>query len=185
MPTARYNISGIDNVELILGKTEDVLHRLGYKPDAMVLDPPRAGCRPEALTGLSRLATPRVAYVSCDAETLARDLRLLCDDGYRLKEIRSVGHVSPNPPRRVRSDLGSIIGSPCLGRWSWRRVPPGGVSCSKTWECTFRWEHPAINEVIRPGEGPLEAVERLSEEKARAVAVGRDSWICNRGRTAW
>ena len=171
---ARYNISGIDNVELILGKTEDVLHRLGYKPDAMVLDPPRVGCRPEALTGLSRLATPRVAYVSCDAETLARDLRLLCDDGYRLKEIVPLDMF----PQTHHVECVAILEhhrEPVPGPLVLASSSPRRRELLQDLGMQFQVEHPAINEVMRPGEGPLEAVERFSEEKARAVAVGRDS----------
>lgn len=52
--------------------------------DAIVLDPPRAGVVPAALTALLTLAAPKVVYVSCDPATLARDARLLCDNGYRL-----------------------------------------------------------------------------------------------------
>ena len=84
---ARENAAGLDNVEFLLGKTEDVLSRLTESPDAVVLDPPRAGCQPVALESLVRLAPKRVAYVSCDAETLARDLKFLCQEAYSLEKV--------------------------------------------------------------------------------------------------
>ena len=84
---ARHNAAAAENIEFILGKTEDVLRDMTDKVDAVVLDPPRAGCQPQALTSLIRLATAKVAYVSCDAETLARDLRILCDGGYNLERV--------------------------------------------------------------------------------------------------
>ena len=84
---ARENAAGLDNVEFLLGKTEDVLSRLTESPDAVVLDPPRAGCQPVALQSLVRLAPKRVAYVSCDAETLARDLKFLCQEAYVLEKV--------------------------------------------------------------------------------------------------
>jgi 23S rRNA (uracil1939-C5)-methyltransferase len=77
---ARENTKGLTNVEFVLGKTEEVLAQLQERPDAAVLDPPRAGCQPAALRALVQLAPSRVAYVSCDPETLARDLKYLCGD---------------------------------------------------------------------------------------------------------
>ena len=84
---ARENAAGLHNVEFLLGKTEDVLAGLGQKPDVVILDPPRAGCQPQALRSLVELAPPRVAYVSCDPETLARDLKLLCQGSYDLQLV--------------------------------------------------------------------------------------------------
>ena len=47
----------------------------------------RAGCQPVALESLVRLAPKRVAYVSCDAESLARDLKFLCREAYVLEKV--------------------------------------------------------------------------------------------------
>ena len=63
---AKENIKDLGNVELALGKTEAVLGTLEERPDAVVLDPPRAGCQEGALEGLLRLLPPKIAYVSCD-----------------------------------------------------------------------------------------------------------------------
>lgn len=52
--------------------------------DAIVLDPPRAGVAPAALTALLTFAAPKIVYVSCDPATLARDTQILCTNGYRL-----------------------------------------------------------------------------------------------------
>ena len=81
---ARENAAGIDNLEFLVGRTEDVLRSLDPPPDAVVLDPPRAGCHPLALERLAQLGPRRVAYVSCDVETLARDLKILCDGPFSL-----------------------------------------------------------------------------------------------------
>ena len=58
--------------------------------DAVVLDPPRAGAQ-EQVRALAGSAVRRIAYVSCNPATFARDARLLADGGYVLEWIRPVG----------------------------------------------------------------------------------------------
>lgn len=77
--------------------TEGVLERvLGAmrsprdRPDVVLVDPPRTGCLPGALSEIQRLAPRTFVYVSCDPSTLARDLRIMCDNGYRLESVQPV-----------------------------------------------------------------------------------------------
>jgi 23S rRNA (uracil1939-C5)-methyltransferase len=56
-------------------------------PAAVVVDPPRAGLEPQALSQLISFAAPRIVYVSCDPATLARDLAQLCAKMYKVQEI--------------------------------------------------------------------------------------------------
>ena len=58
--------------------------------DAVVLDPPRAGAEQQA-SALAASSVQRIAYVSCNPATFARDAKLLADGGYRLGWIRPVG----------------------------------------------------------------------------------------------
>jgi 23S rRNA (uracil1939-C5)-methyltransferase len=58
--------------------------------DAIVLDPPRAGAK-EQIPLLAASAVPRIAYVSCNPATFARDAKLLIDGGCRLDWIQPVG----------------------------------------------------------------------------------------------
>jgi 23S rRNA (uracil1939-C5)-methyltransferase len=60
------------------------------KFEAVVLDPPRAGAF-EQVTQIAASTVPRVAYVSCNPATFARDAKLLVDGGYRLDWVRPVG----------------------------------------------------------------------------------------------
>jgi 23S rRNA (uracil1939-C5)-methyltransferase len=60
------------------------------RPDLIVMDPPRAGVGAEVCALLNRLQTPEIVYVSCDPVTLARDLALLVEGGYRLAELHLV-----------------------------------------------------------------------------------------------
>ena len=82
---------GIANCEFRTGKVERILYRYlaqGIRAHVAVLDPPRAGCRPQALEALAKMRVPRLVYVSCSPPTLARDLRLLADLGYRVENVQ-------------------------------------------------------------------------------------------------
>ncbi len=108
MEDARKNAerNGIDNVEFIEGKAEEILPAFcggemtqsgsdpglvaSVFPDVVVVDPPRKGCEEKLLRTVLTAAPARVVYVSCDPATLARDARILCDGGYRLTRVRPV-----------------------------------------------------------------------------------------------
>ena len=90
---ARQNaeINGITNAEFYVGKAEEVILRDDFeKPDVVVVDPPRKGCDEICLDTILRMQPERIVYVSCDSATLARDLKLLCDGGYRLRKVQPV-----------------------------------------------------------------------------------------------
>lgn len=58
------------------------------EPDVVVTDPPRAGMHPKAVQGLCELHARRIVYVSCKPASLARDAKMLCEEGpYRLTEV--------------------------------------------------------------------------------------------------
>jgi len=69
---------------------ESYLQRRGIeRPDTIVLDPPRTGLSREAMSGILGLKPPRVVYLSCDAATLARDVKRFAEAAYRLDHIES------------------------------------------------------------------------------------------------
>jgi 23S rRNA (uracil1939-C5)-methyltransferase len=78
-------------VGYLQGKVEEVLRqvRLG-RHQAVVLDPPRAGCEPAALAELIRLGPERIVYVSCEPSTHVRDLAGLVRGGYRVRRAAIV-----------------------------------------------------------------------------------------------
>ena len=78
-------------VEYLPGKVETELRgvRLG-RHQAVILDPPRAGCEPAALAELIRLGAERLVYVSCEPSTHARDLVGLVRGGYRVRRAAIV-----------------------------------------------------------------------------------------------
>ncbi len=81
------NLDEFDNVSLYEGAVERVLPRLDAKPDAVILDPPRAGLHPKALGALLEKKPHQVAYISCDPATLARDLGQIIGAGYHLVRL--------------------------------------------------------------------------------------------------
>ena len=83
-------INGIVNAVYICGKAEEELPRLDIKADVAILDPPRAGCRPELLKAVASAGVKRIVYVSCDPATMGRDLKELIKLGYRLDETTPV-----------------------------------------------------------------------------------------------
>src|ERR1035438_5582365 len=66
------------------------LEQLEIAPDFMLLDPPRAGIGRRMVERLARLRPPRLAIVSCDPATLARDLAGLTGAGYRIERLTLV-----------------------------------------------------------------------------------------------
>mgnify|MGYP000513040283 CR=1 FL=1 len=86
-------LNGIGNVEFAVGAAEVVMPQWveqGVRPDVVVVDPPRKGCDQALLDAIVAMKPKRVVYVSCNPATLARDLRVLEDGGYRTVEVQPV-----------------------------------------------------------------------------------------------
>jgi 23S rRNA (uracil1939-C5)-methyltransferase len=79
--------NGAANLQAKRTTAEDFLREIEKAPDFVLADPPRAGLGKETASQLLRLKAPRLAIVSCDAATLARDLRTLVAGGYGLKRL--------------------------------------------------------------------------------------------------
>ncbi|HZS07332.1 MAG TPA: class I SAM-dependent RNA methyltransferase [Blastocatellia bacterium] len=60
------------------------------RPDLLLLDPPRAGAGAQVIERIAAIAPPQITYVSCDPATLARDLRLLLNQGYELASLTAL-----------------------------------------------------------------------------------------------
>ena len=84
---ARHNAAthGRANGEFAAGSAEellpDLLTRFNLRLTTVLLDPPRAGCRPEILQLLRSVQPAQIIYISCHPATMARDLNVLCDQG--------------------------------------------------------------------------------------------------------
>jgi len=80
--------NGIDNAEFFCGDAGQAaleLEKRGVRPDVVVVDPPRKGLSADCIEALHRMQPRRIVYVSCDCATLGRDVKLLKDRGYRVK----------------------------------------------------------------------------------------------------
>ncbi|MFA7725595.1 MAG: 23S rRNA (uracil(1939)-C(5))-methyltransferase RlmD [Candidatus Izemoplasmatales bacterium] len=78
----------IKNAFFEVGDAEEVINKWKkFRFDVIFIDPPRKGCDPKFLKSVIAMKVPLVIYISCDPATLVRDLRLLSDGGYNVKEI--------------------------------------------------------------------------------------------------
>jgi 23S rRNA (uracil1939-C5)-methyltransferase len=78
----------INNIIFEEGKVEDLIETLtGEEIDTIVMDPPRSGVEIRALDAIIKINPKQIVYVSCDPVTLARDLKILCDNNYEIKDI--------------------------------------------------------------------------------------------------
>ena len=80
--------AAITNISWYTGRMEDVLPTLSIRPDLVLLDPPRRGCAPATLQALLEQRPQQIAYVSCHPGTLSRDIRVLSEAGYQLKQAQ-------------------------------------------------------------------------------------------------
>lgn len=83
----------VKNVEFIAGDSTKVMPKLykdGIKPDVIVVDPPRAGCERPVLETFAKMNPKRIVYVSCNPASLARDIAILADLGYKAEEVQPV-----------------------------------------------------------------------------------------------
>ncbi|MEK3980282.1 23S rRNA (uracil(1939)-C(5))-methyltransferase RlmD [Psychrobacillus sp. FSL K6-2836] len=86
-------LNGFTNTYFEAGPAEEVIpkwYKEGKQADILVVDPPRKGCDEALLTTIIEQRPKRVVYVSCNPATLARDLRILEDGGYKTQEIQPV-----------------------------------------------------------------------------------------------
>jgi 23S rRNA (uracil1939-C5)-methyltransferase len=86
-------LNEVNNCEFIRGETKKVLKDFELEnrvPHLVVIDPPRAGLHPRGIKSLLSLRPPKIIYVSCNPTTLARDLRIFCEQDYRLENVQPV-----------------------------------------------------------------------------------------------
>ena len=129
-------INKAENTEFYVGKAEEVLPEYyrryekehpGEKAyaDVIVVDPPRKGCDEALLRTMADMGPERIVYVSCDSATMARDVKMLRQEGYEVERVRAVdmfpqtvsvetivllSHKSPDSVINVTVDFGGDEG---------------------------------------------------------------------------
>ena len=78
--------NGLHNCEFIAGDVLKVIDEITEKPDLIILDPPRDGIHPKALDKIIDYQVPNMVYISCKPTSLARDLGVLIERGYKVKK---------------------------------------------------------------------------------------------------
>lgn len=86
-------INNIKNAEFICSDAAEAAEQLSEnktRPDVVVVDPPRKGCDGVVIESICKMSPKRVVYVSCDPETLARDLAVFEKSGFNVLEVTPV-----------------------------------------------------------------------------------------------
>ena len=86
-------LNDIDNAEFVCADASQAAKQLaerGTSPDVVVIDPPRKGCDNSVIEAIAVMSPKKIVYVSCDPETLARDLKIFDSLGYSVKDVTPV-----------------------------------------------------------------------------------------------
>lgn len=87
------DLNDLANTDFTAGTVERILpgmYQKGVRFQSAVLDPPRKGCDPVVLDTLVKMHIPNLLYVSCNPSTLARDLGILANQGYRTLDVQPI-----------------------------------------------------------------------------------------------
>jgi 23S rRNA (uracil1939-C5)-methyltransferase len=97
---ANAEANGLDNCSFRSGDAVELLHSVSGRaepPSVAVVNPPRGGCEPAVLAALADVRPQTLLYVSCNPDTLARDLDCLAGRGYHTVEVRPVDMFPQTP----------------------------------------------------------------------------------------
>ena len=83
-------LNGLTNCQFIAGDVLKVIDNMTDKPDLIVVDPPRDGIHPKALTKIIDFSVDKIVYISCKPTSLTRDLVTLQERGYKVEKARCV-----------------------------------------------------------------------------------------------
>lgn len=82
-------LNGLTNCEFIADDVQNALSSIEEKPDVIVVDPPRSGIMPKALSQILAYNVPQILYISCNPKTMAENLRAAVLCGYKPVRIKA------------------------------------------------------------------------------------------------
>lgn len=85
--------NNIKNAEFYVADAKDFIKEIeqeNIKIDVALIDPPRMGCSKEFISSLNTITPQKIVYISCNAETQARDIRLLMQSGYTVTKCQPI-----------------------------------------------------------------------------------------------
>lgn len=97
--------NGVNNCEFIAGDVLTTLDDITTKPDFIILDPPRDGINPKALDKIIKYGVDKIIYISCKPTSLARDLVVFEENGYKVDEL----HLQDLFPRTYHVETVCLI----------------------------------------------------------------------------
>lgn len=174
---AEVNIGERTNIRLERARTEIALHEfVGQDIDAVILDPPRTGCQPNALRALMEIAPRRVVYVSCDPESLARDLKILSSGPFNIEKVQPLD-MFPNTHHIECLAVLSFDQEKQDALVERRRITLASSSPRRSKMLTslgikFEIIHPNLEEslFLKSTEDPIDIAKNLALAKANIVA---------------
>ena len=87
------SINGITNAHYVADSAENAMTKWsknGIKPDVIIVDPPRKGLTESFIKASAQTGADRIAYISCNVATMARDIKFYQELGYELKKVQPV-----------------------------------------------------------------------------------------------
>lgn len=84
-------LNNLENIQFIEEKSENVVGKLTKEHfDIILADPPRKGMDPKVVDAIIKSTAKKVVYISCDPATLARDLKMLTENGFAVRDVKLV-----------------------------------------------------------------------------------------------
>ncbi len=83
-------INNVQNTEYIAGDVLEEINNIKQQADLLIIDPPRPGINPKALTKIAAADSNEILYISCNPKSLARDLKELEIHNYQLEKFKAV-----------------------------------------------------------------------------------------------
>ena len=90
-------LNNLDNVEFIAEDVFKGIEELKYKPDLIIIDPPREGINPKAINKIIDFGPEEFVYISCNPVTLVRDLKVFKERGYEIKRVKCMDMFPRTP----------------------------------------------------------------------------------------